>query len=82
MSVWQEEKRSRAQEDGLTLDRPWIANSYQQARRQSIRIYILLDMEMDIPRKFAFYWFDCFGKEVKSDDREERIMGLRVEEKC
>lgn len=39
-------------------------------------------MEMDIPRKFSFYWFDFFGKEVKSDDREERIIGLRVEEKC
>lgn len=39
-------------------------------------------MVMDIPGKFSFHWFNFFGEEIKSDDREERIMGLRVEEKC
>lgn len=40
------------------------------------------DMVVNIPWKFSVYCFSCLGEEVESDNREEGIINLKVEEKC
>lgn len=39
-------------------------------------------MMVDIPWELSFYGFYCLSEEVVSDNREEEVIGLRVEEKC
>lgn len=39
-------------------------------------------MVVDISWKLSINSFHCLGEEIESDNKEERVIGLRAKEKC